>query len=383
MKTLLVTEIFPPQTGGSGRWFWEMYRRLPSDQFSIAAGHHEDQSHSDPDVNQPIYRLPLTLKEWGLLGKGGFSGYLRAVLQIQKLIRKNQIRQIHCGRCLPEGLMALFCKLGLGVPYIAFVHGEDVSTARASRELSWLIKRVLCHSQYLIANSHHTSRILKEVWSVPESRVVVLYPGVDTHAFCPAPMDPLTRSRLGWSNRRVILTVGRLQARKGHDHLIQSLRSIIERVPDVLYSIIGQGEERSRLEKLVVAEDLGSYVQFRNQISDQELVQCYQQCDLFVLPNRQVNDDLEGFGMVLLEAQACGKAVIAGSSGGTSETMQTPETGLIVDCDHSGELAMSITDLLLDEDRRHRMGDLARTWVVQRFDWEALTKQAYELFVPE
>ena len=100
-------------------------------------------------------------------------------------------------------------------------------------------------------------------------------------------------------------------------------------------------------------------------------MECYQQCDLFVLPNRQVGQDIEGFGMVLLEAQACGKPVIAGASGGTAETMQPGETGYVVPCDQPDELAAMVAELLLDPDRRTRMGEAARSWVVEQFDWDA------------
>jgi glycosyltransferase involved in cell wall biosynthesis len=154
------------------------------------------------------------------------------------------------------------------------------------------------------------------------------------------------RDGLGWGDRPVILTVGRLQKRKGHDQLILALPKIRQAIPDVLYSIVGEGEERSSLESLVAREGLGDHVQFVGHPNDEELVRCYQQCDLFVLPNRQVAKDIEGFGMVLLEAQACGKPVVAGASGGTAETMRIPETGHVVPCDTPEHLADLVVKLL-------------------------------------
>jgi phosphatidylinositol alpha-1,6-mannosyltransferase len=110
------------------------------------------------------------------------------------------------------------------------------------------------------------------------------------------------------------------------------------------------------------------------------MVGCYQQCDLFVLPNRQVGKDIEGFGMVLLEAQACGKAVVAGTSGGTAETMRIPQTGRVVDCESSDDLAALVIELLHDPALRGRMGVEARAWVVSHFDWSAPGRQAAHLF---
>jgi phosphatidylinositol alpha-1,6-mannosyltransferase len=148
----------------------------------------------------------------------------------------------------------------------------------------------------------------------------------------------------------------------------------------VLYAIVGDGEEREPLEALVAGEGLGEHVQFLGEVGDEELIRCYQQCDLFALPNRQVGRDIEGFGMVLLEAQACGKPVIAGDSGGTAETMDIPATGRVVDCESPDDLAAAVTEMLSDPDRLRAMGEAARAWVRERFDWDALSRQAEDLF---
>src|SRR5690606_26326033 len=156
--------------------------------------------------------------------------------------------------------------------------------------------------------------------------------------------------------RPVILTVGRLQKRKGHDQMLRALPAIRAAVPDILYVIAGNGEERDALETLMESLGLQNHVQFCGEITDSELVDCYQQCDLFVLPNRQIGDDLEGFGMVLLEAQACGKPVVAGNSGGTLEAMFPEKTGRLVRCDSPDELSKAVIDLLRDPDRLRQMG---------------------------
>ena len=185
---------------------------------------------------------------------------------------------------------------------------------------------------------------------------------------------------MGWGDRPVVLTVGRLQKRKGHDHLILALPAIRQSIPDILYAIVGDGEERAALEAQARREELADHVQFLGELADDDLVSCYQQCDLFVLPNRQVGQDIEGFGMVLLEAQACGKPVVAGASGGTAETMRIPETGQTVSCDGPAELVALLIEVLSDRERLERMGHAARCWAVERFDWESLTRQAQELF---
>jgi phosphatidylinositol alpha-1,6-mannosyltransferase len=162
--------------------------------------------------------------------------------------------------------------------------------------------------------------------------------------------------------------------------MILALRALRRSVPNILYAIVGDGEEREDLEESVRREGLTNHVQFLGERDDADLIACYQQCDVFVLANRQVGQDIEGFGMVLLEAQACGKPVIAGASGGTAETMSIPETGCVIDCSNHSGLERQVTEWLADPQRLSRMGTAARAWAVDRFDWSALAGQAAALF---
>jgi phosphatidylinositol alpha-1,6-mannosyltransferase len=231
-----------------------------------------------------------------------------------------------------------------------------------------------------IANSRNTQRLLCERWDISPERVHVLNPGVDTKYFSPADRDLEIRRRLGWNDRPILLTVGRLQRRKGQDMLIRALPAIRDRLPDVLYSIVGEGEERESLEELAAECGVASQVQFLGNVGDVELLNCYRQCDLFALPNREIDGDIEGFGMVLLEAQACGRPVIAGQSGGTSETMRVGVTGEIVDCTSPQPLAATVVRLMSDSAMREAMGLEARRRVVELFDWDTLASKARELF---
>ncbi len=383
MSHLLLSEIFPPRTGGSGRWFWETYRRLPREGFCIAAGDHAQAAAFDRTHDLRVHRLPLTLPAWGLRSWTGLKGYAKAFAALRRVVKAEKVDLVHVGRCLPEGVVALAAKRLLGVPYLCYVHGEDVSTARDSREHAFLVRRVLKNARLLIANSQNTARVLREDWGAPDEQVRVLHPGADASYFTPAAADRAVRAALGWTGRTVVLTVGRLQRRKGHDMMIQALPAVRRSVPDVLYAIAGDGDERARLEALAAETGVADRVQFLGEVTDERLLACYRQCDLFALPNRQDGTDIEGFGMVLLEAQACGKPVLAGDSGGTAETMQVGRTGRIVDCTRPEPLAAAVVELLTDEAARRRMGRAARDWVVQQFDWPALGRRAERLFIGE
>lgn len=392
MTTLLVTENFPPKVGGSGRWLWEVYRRLPRQEFAVAAGSDPHEGAFDATHDLRLERLDLSFPT-RFLRPVSLGPYRAAFRGLRSLVRREGATMLHCGRCVPEGLLGLALRWRTGVPYACFAHGEEVNLSNAepkpswharrvygSRELGLLVGRVLRGARFVVANSRNTQAILTERWGLPRERVPLLHPGVDTYRFQPAPPDPEVRAALGWGGRPVVLTVGRLQKRKGHDVMIDALAGVRERVPEVLYAIVGEGEERRSLERRAEEGGLRDHVMFLSEVDDETLIQCYQQCDLFVLPNREIDGDIEGFGMVLLEAQACAKPVLAGDSGGTAETMRIPETGRVVPCDGPDELVPRVVELLVDKGSRLRMGEAARRWVVERFDWEALARRAAEIF---
>ncbi len=376
MKALLVSEVFPPQTGGSGRWLYELYRRMPAGSVAVAAGEYAGSEAFDREQTLAIERLPLAFPTWGCLSRSGAGSYWQALGRLKGMIRRHRPEALHCGKILPEGWLAWLVKLRTGLPYWIYVHGEELEYGHQSRELGWMMRRVFAGATGVVANSANTAELLRQDWQIPQARLHTLHPGVDAGRFCPTPRDLSVRRRLGWGERPVILTVGRLQKRKGQDMLIRAMSAIREQVPDVLYSIIGDGHEHPALESLIATNGLAGCVELRGEPSDAELIECYQQCDLFVLPNRTVDGDFEGFGMVLVEAQSCGKPVIAGDSGGTRETMHVGRTGLIVDCTQPEPLARGIIELLQDRPRCNQMGRAAREWVTGRFDWSQLAKQA-------
>ncbi len=392
MTTLLVSEIFPPKIGGSGRWFWELYSRLPRAGYAVAAGSDPDAERIDAATDLEIDRLPLSFPT-RFPRPTSLGPYWRAARLLVRSVERREVRWLHAARCLPEGLLAAAVARWCGIRYACFAHGEEVNLSNSelrppwhrrriygSRELGWIVGIVLANAAYLIANSDNTAAILTERWGLPPERVHRVHPGVDTDRFTPAPPAPAARERLGWGARRVLLTVGRLQRRKGHDVLIRSLPEIRRRVPDVLYAIVGDGEERQSLERLARRLGLEDSVRFMGEVDDAALVDCYRQCDLFVLPNREIAGDIEGFGLVLLEAQACGRPVVAGDSGGTRETMDPGRTGVLVACDDSRELAGRLVELLGDRSRLEAMGTAGREWVERRFGWDASARRAAEVF---
>lgn len=372
-KILLITEIFPPVHGGSGRWFWEIYRRFPSGSVEVCTDLSEDGGDVDNSFPHSVHRVPMSSKAWGIASFQGVSFYYGLWKKVERIVRRQSIEQIHCGRIIPEGLPALVNKWRRGIPYSCYVHGEDIEVARTSREITFLTRLVMRNAERLIANSENTAQILRTRWNI-EDQLFVMTPGVDVDAFFP--LTPCQRSL--WSNKKVVLTVGRLQKRKGQDMMIRALPAIREKIPEIHYCIVGGGSEEKPLRKLAHSLGVEENVEFAGELSDQKMLEYYQQCDLFALPNRRVNNDDEGFGMVLLEAESCGRPVLAGDSGGTRETMIPNETGVIVDCTSPDPLVKKVVDLLGDVNLRENMGRAGRLLAEQKFSWEKLAQKAIE-----
>ena len=378
-KTLLLTENFPPKEGGSGRWFWELYSRLPNDKVLIVANDTPEGREFDKTHELDIVRIELESTEWGLASTKGLGFYWETIRKVLKLIKEYGIEEVHCGRVIPEGVIARALKLLAGARYNCFVHGEDVETAATSREHSLLVKNVCKNASMLICNSENTANIVRKLGFDSGSKCEVLHPGVDTSRFEVAAPDTSFRQKMGWSGKRVLLTVGRLQRRKGQDFLIKSMPALLKEFPDLFYAVVGRGECYDELISLVDQHKLHDNVCVYPDMDDEALIKCYQQCDIFILPNRTIGNDIEGFGMVLVEAQVCGKPVIAGDSGGTRETMNIGKTGHIIDCSSTENLLNGLSPILRNPEIVDGEVDIA-DYAKNRFNWDQHVAKAKRLF---
>lgn len=377
---LVLTENFPPKSGGSGRWFYELYTRLPQYQITVVTDDIDGHETFDAAQSIDIIRIPFANSQWGFKSLSGCAFYWRCFWQLRRIIKTKQITEIHCCRVMHEGVTAWLLSLFMRIKYVVFVHGEDVETTATSREQDLMVKQVCKHASQIICNSHNTANIVVRLHYAPLTATQVLHPGADTHKFVVATKTAAGKCLLGWEDRFVILTVGRLQARKGHDKMIDAVGILKEKIPNVLYAIIGDGECKTALQAQIAQANLTEHVLFMDEISDAQMIECYQQADVFILPNRTIDNDIEGFGMVLIEAQACGTVVIAGDSGGTKETMLVNETGFIIDCTEPKVIAQCILELYHDDAKRIAMGLQGREFVDKTFDWTPHALKASDIF---
>lgn len=375
---LLVSELFPPSVGGSAQLFGNIYSRLRGIRTSVLTRRVPAGQRELTAAFRSIREIGTSRRHWGVLHPGSLIGNARSAAYIRNM-SKDGVSGVHCGRVLPEGLSAMLAGLAGGAPYACWVHGEELAYIDSSRELRRLASMVFRRAQVIFANSRNTAALLRHR-GVPPQVVHVIRPGVDTELFHPrvAGSQEL-RKQLAGHATTLCLTVGRLQRRKGHDLVLRALSKFGERLETIRYVIVGEGEERPRLESMVRELGLDAAVTFVGGISSAELPRYYAAADLFVMPNRIEQNDFEGFGIVFLEAAACGLPVVAGRSGGVPEAVADGETGLLVSGDDCGELVDALAALIADDGRRRTMSLAGRERVLRDFTWQRAADQISSL----
>jgi phosphatidylinositol alpha-1,6-mannosyltransferase len=379
-KILVLTAIFPPAHGGSGKFIFELYNRFKKNSYYFLTDTIEDQTLAATEVaisqNKIIKRVNFKTKSWSVMTFNGLCFYLKMWFKIICLTKKTKSNEIHCSRVVPEGLLALFVSKFISVDIVCFIHGEDIEIAKNSREYRWLIDKLFRKSKLLICNSLNTHDLLKKNWNTYKNKIAVITPGVDVDYYCPSMNVKKLRGELKIDEFFTILTVSRLQERKGHDTLIKSISNLVKKMDNLLYLIIGTGSEQPRLMRLVDKLNLSYNVKFLGSLNDEDTLKYYQAANLFVLPNRTVNSDVEGFGMVLLESQACGVPIITGNSGGTKETLAAGETGLVIDCENCEELTKTLESVINDKNVLEKMAGNTRGYILDNHRWENSVRKA-------
>ena len=369
---LLVTNDFPPIISGISTVFYHVWKRLPRNKIMVLAPWTSGCDAFDKKESIPIIRKKIPVDE---SGKSKIIKMLLNVCYALYYARRYHINKLHCGQIISVGPAGLLGKKLLGVKYSVSVYGSETARFGKNRLTAWLMRKVIQEAEELITNSECTSREF-ERWGIRREKIVKIVPGVDTTLFCPQKKPPYLVEKYGLRGKQVVLTVGRLDERKGHDMVMRAVRLLTERLPQLTYVIVGNGREEQRLKDL--AKDLGinERIIFAGFVTDEALPDYYRLCDVFALPNRETEDneqmrgDYEGFGIVFLEAGACGKPVIAGKSGGSGEAVVDGVTGLLVDPKSDRKIAHAIERILTDDAFAGQLGTNGRRRTEKEFDWQ-------------
>lgn len=373
---LVITELFLPTKGGSAVWFDEVYRRLGGKNIHILTANVPDAAEYDKSHENTIHRVNLQRVAW--LKPESLGMYLKLLLGGIKICLFHKIDAIHAGRVLPEGLVAWLVGKLFFKSVVIYAHGEEITTWRQPGKF-----KVMCfvyrHADKIIANSQFTKDELLKL-NIDSNKIISISPGVNIDRFKPGlPFKDLHQLINLKKGQKLILSVGRLSRRKGFDFIIQTLPKLIEEGFDFQYALIGIGEDIDYLKTLAKKYNVENRVHFLGHVSMDDLPRWYNACDIFAMPNREINGDTEGFGMVFLEAAACGKPVICGSAGGTGSAVVDRVTGLRVDGDSIDNIALAFKELFSDLNFRQELGSNALARVQRRYSWEyvaQLTTQA-------
>jgi Glycosyltransferase len=289
---------------------------------------------------------------------------------LKRLIREHNIQVAAFGAAAPLALLSASMKSAGVVKTVALTHGHEVWWAKVPL-FNLAIRRIGSTTDSLTYLGDFTRKAISVSLSKKASqRMVKVAPGIDVEHFTPQDSTAL-RKELGLEKKKVLVCVGRLVHRKGQDRLIESMPEIIAKVPDAHLLIVGQGPYLDHLKKLVADNHLHGYVTFIGRIHYGELPRYICAGDLFVMPSRSRFGGLEveGLGIVYLEASACGLPVIAGSSGGAPDAVVEGVTGVVVDGTNTRQIAQAAISLLSDPAKAAAMGGAGRTWIIENWRW--------------
>ena|GEM_PF-335620 len=328
-----------------------------------------------------------------LIRRGGSTSYLLSRLPpkvlamardttglLRSLPGKKEHRLLWAITWWPEALAAYLVSRIHRIPYVITAHGSDATLPPTVRR-HFLYKKVLDSSARVFAVSAHTADCLVQ-GQVSAERVRVIHNGVRPEQF---EMDAdgelrleQTRKQFGLEGRFVLLTIARLFPRKGHLTVLNALAGLKARIPELHYIVVGKGSMRKELEEKVKELSLEKVVTFAGEVSDQERTSLLHACDVFVMPNRDIQGPgniraTEGFGIVFVEASACAKPVIAGRAGGAPEVVLDEQTGLLVDPENPKELMDAILRLWSNRELAVRLGLAGKERVEREFTWKGLS----------
>lgn len=357
-RSLWVTNDFPPRSGGIEQFVANVVATLDPDGVMVLASPWEGDAAHDatlPYRVQRISRRPLLPT----------PGVVRAV---NAAIAEHGAEVVVFGSAWPLAEMAD----RLDAPTVAITHGREAGMCRFG--FSTLVRRLGRRSTVMTLLSDFTAERLEPVLS-PLTSLHRLPGGVDTAVFTPD--GPTMRDRHGLGDAPTVVCISRLVPRKGQDTLVRIWPRVQQAVPDARLLLVGTGPIGDALEEAVAAGGLVDAVTFTGEVPWADLPAYYRTGDVFAMPcrTRLAGMDVEGLGLVFLEAQASGVPVVVGDSGGAPETVEHGRTGLVVDGDSDEEVLSAVIDLLADEERRRTMGRAAVDHVRERWDWQVIGTQ--------
>jgi len=363
-QVLLVTNDLGPRAGGIETFILGLIDQLNGAQLLIYTSSQEGSKEFDRELNNRTGALVIRDKSKVLLPTP------RVNRAIAKVMKEYQSEIIWFGAATPLGWMAGYLRRNGAQRLVSLTHGHEVWWAKVP-PFNWILKYI---SKNLDAITYLGSFTKKEIGrSVADpSRLVQIAPGIPLDHFTPGPKDASLVAQYGLSGKKVIVCVGRLVHRKGQDRLLEALPDIIKSEPSAVVLFVGIGPRQAKLDAITRKLKLGGHVVFAGRVAYKDLPRYFRLGDIFVMPSRSrlAGLEVEGLGIVYLEASACGLPVIAGSSGGAPDAVLANQTGLVIDGRDVHAISKAVTGLFADPVRMQKMGEAGRTWIVDQWSWD-------------
>jgi phosphatidyl-myo-inositol dimannoside synthase len=373
-RVLLVTNDFPPRRGGIQSYLVDLVTRLATTgehAVTVYAPQWKDADEFDArTTGYQVVRHPGTL----MLPVPAVDTRMR------RLIGEHGIDTVWFGAAAPLGLLAARARQAGASRVLASTHGHEVGWSMLPGARS-VLRRIGDDSDVVTYVSRYTRGRFASAFG-PDAALEHLPPGVDSQRFRP---DPASRSEMrarhGLADRPTVVCLSRLVPRKGQDMLIRALPSIRQRVNGAALVIAGGGPYLDTLRGLAGRFGVADHVTFTGGVPSADLPAYHAMADVFAMPcrTRGAGLDVEGLGIVFLEASAAGVPVIAGSSGGAPETVRHNKTGIVVDGRSVQQIADAVSELLGDPDRAAAMGAAGREWVTTQWRWDDLAGRLSDL----
>ena len=367
-EILLVTNDFGPRAGGIETFVIGLLERIPHGEVVVYTSSQEGSESFDIRWKQEFGVEVIRDKSSILLPTP------RVIKNLRKVLVARGISKVWFGAAAPLGLSARWLRKS-GVEHIvALTHGHEVWWSKVW-PFTWLMNEIAQNVDVATYLGEFTKEAIKPRFRNPE-KLVKVAPGIDTEHFRPIDASEL-RKELGIEKRPTIISVGRLVHRKGQDRLVEAMPRIIKELPDAVLVFVGEGPHRKVLDSLVAKNNLHNNVRFIGRIQYADLPRYVALGDVFAMPSRSrlFGLEVEGLGIVYLEASACGLPVVGGSSGGAPDAVKDGVTGFVVDGNDIDQIADRIIHLLKDPQLRRRMGDAGRDWAVEEWRWQRWSRE--------
>lgn len=368
-RVLLVTNDFPPRRGGIQSYLEELVVRLAATgqhELTVYAPRWKDAPAFDEQAESAGYRV---VRHPGTL----MLPVPTVESRMSDLIERHEAETVWFGAAAPLALLAPRARRAGASRVIASTHGHEVGWSMLPVARSAL-RRIGDGADVITYVSRYTRGRFASAFGA-HAAMEHLPPGVDAKRFAPDPAARAElRARYGLGDRPTVVCVSRLVPRKGQDMLIRALPRIRQRIDGAVLVIVGGGPYRETLEKLAHEHGVAEHVVFTAGVPSRELAGHYALGDVFAMPcrTRGAGLDVEGLGIVFLEASATGVPVVAGTSGGAPETVLDGQTGTVVDGRSLDGIVDAVADLLADPDRAAAMGARGREWVLAQWQWDTM-----------